>query len=140
MTLARIEGEKTLSGHGFLLGDSIYTSPEQAWGRSVDARTDLYSLGILLYQMLSGRPPFSKNSPTATLGAHINEAPPPLFGKVPAFEDIQQFNLPPQPKASSAYRLAEIAMKCIAKEPEHRFGSASDLVNALREIARQPSS
>ncbi|WP_146231049.1 serine/threonine-protein kinase, partial [Micromonospora sicca] len=75
-------GQNTLTGPATKLGTSSYMSPEQALGRPVDPRTDLYSLGCTLYAMLAGVPPFS-GDPLSVLHQHVNEPPPPLRTRRP---------------------------------------------------------
>src|SRR6185295_10120963 len=74
-------GFKTATG--VLLGTPAYMSPEQCAGAAVDGRSDLYALGVMLYEMATGRPPFVGNSFTALLIAHTSAPPPPLAGRAP---------------------------------------------------------
>ncbi len=100
---------------GIIMGTPRYMSPEQASGQSVDGRSDLYSMGILLYEMLSGRPPFVHTSPLDLLMAHIGEPVPPL----PA-----ALNLPPA--------LVQVLMRTLAKKPDQRPQSAAELARELQ--------
>ncbi len=110
------EGDSRLTATGIAIGTPTYMSPEQAAGeRTIDGRSDLYSLGILGYQMLTGEPPFIANSTPAILVKHISERPIPVTqrrGDVP--ED-----------------LAHVIMMMLEKDPAQRFASAGAVVNAL---------
>ena len=76
--IARAAGSDTLTDTGVVLGSTAYLSPEQAGGQPVDERADLYALGCVLYEMLTGHVPFSADTPIATMYRHVNEdAPPP---------------------------------------------------------------
>jgi serine/threonine-protein kinase len=112
-----------LTRTGTLMGTPEYMAPEQAEGGSVDHRTDLYALGVVLYQMLAGRVPFRGTTPHATLHAVIYEPPPPLH----------QINLEVSPPVEA------VVLRAIAKEPDQRFQSGSELARALRAaLASQP--
>jgi serine/threonine-protein kinase len=100
---------------GIIMGTPRYMSPEQASGRSIDGRSDLYACGVLLYEMLSGRPPFTQTSPLDLLMAHIGEAVPPL----PA-----SLGLPPA--------LVSVVMKALTKSPDARWQTAAELASALQ--------
>jgi len=76
--IARAAGSDTLTNTGVVLGSTAYLSPEQAGGQPVDERADLYALGCVLYEMLTGQVPFSADTPIGTMYRHVNEdAPPP---------------------------------------------------------------
>jgi serine/threonine protein kinase len=105
-----------LTRTGMLMGTPEYMSPEQAAGGMVDHRTDLYALGVVLYQMLVGRVPFRGTTPHAVLHAVIYEPPPPPRQINP--------NLPPVIEA--------VIMKAVAKRPEQRFQRGAEMVAALR--------
>lgn len=106
-----------LTATGMAIGTPAYMSPEQASGdRDLDARSDLYSLGIVAYQMLCGEPPFTGTATPALLVKHLAEAPVPIA----------------QRRADVPADLAAIVMRCLEKNPDHRFQSATDLVQALR--------
>ena len=104
---------------GATLGTAEYMSPEQGKGLWVDHRSDLYSLGIILYEMFTGAPPFSEQNPVSVILKHIRESPPPMgeaYVEVP--EQTQQ-----------------IVLKLLAKEPVDRYQSAEELVQALNGVA-----
>ncbi len=110
------EGDSRLTATGIAIGTPTYMSPEQAAGeRAIDGRSDLYSLGVLGYQMLTGEPPFTANSTPAILVKHISELPTPL--------EQRRSDVPPD--------LARIIMTLLEKEPANRFPSASAVVVAL---------
>jgi serine/threonine-protein kinase len=110
------EGDSRLTATGIAIGTPTYMSPEQAAGeRTIDGRSDLYSLGVLGYQMLTGEPPFTANSTPAILVKHISELPTPV--------EQRRSDVPPD--------LARIIMTLLEKEPANRFPSASAVVVAL---------
>ena len=98
---------------GFIIGTVNYMSPEQALGRPVDARTDLFSLGVVLYEAATGRLPFRGETITETITQIARDEPEPLRGVSPGLEAIIR--------------------KCLAKKPEQRFASARELATALEE-------
>jgi serine/threonine-protein kinase len=102
---------------GMSLGTPVYISPEQAAGDpALDHRADIYSLGVVAYEMICGHPPFSGRSPQAIFAAHAHEAPVP----------IAQYrrDVPPP--------LARVVMKCLEKLPDDRPQSAAEIVRTLR--------
>jgi len=110
------QGDSRLTATGMAIGTPAYMSPEQAAGeREIDGRSDLYSLGILGYQMLTGEPPFIAASTPAMLVKHISERPIPLE----------------QRRSDVPTDLARSIMTLLEKEPANRFPSASALVTAL---------
>lgn len=115
--IARAATGSTITNTGGLIGSAHYLSPEQARGGFVDERSDIYSLGVLLYEALTGRVPFDGDSPVAVALKHIQEEPKPISQMIPGF--------PPA--------LEQIVMKCISKSPDERFQKASEL---KRELAR----
>ncbi len=109
-------GDSRLTATGVAIGTPAYMSPEQAAGdREIDGRSDLYSLGIVAYQMLAGQLPFQAASTPSMLMKHISELPRPVAQLRP--------DAPPE--------LDAIVMTLLEKEPEHRFPSASALALAL---------
>ena len=118
--LTAATGDARLTTAGLVLGTPAYMAPEQISGDSAaDERADIYSLGLVAYEMLGGTTPFDAKSPQAFLAAHVTTAPRPL-GEVRA-------DVPPA--------LAAIVMRCLAKEPSQRPQSAADLATALRSIS-----
>jgi len=110
------EGDSRLTATGMAIGTPAYMSPEQAAGeREIDGRSDLYSLGILGYQMLTGEPPFVASSTPAMLVKHISERPIPVE----------------QRRTDVPQDLARAVMMLLEKEPANRFLTASALVSAL---------
>jgi hypothetical protein len=111
----------TLSGvttPGTVVGTLAYMSPEQLQGQRVDHRTDIFSLGLVLYEMLSGRRPFQRETLEATVAAVLAQDPPPVaLGGA-------------EPKPA----LERIVARCLEKRPEARFQSAHDLAFALRSL------
>jgi hypothetical protein len=105
-----------LTATGMAIGTPAYMSPEQAAGdRQIDGRSDLYSLGVVAYQMLVGEPPFVANSTPAMLVKHISERPTPVT----------------QRRSDVPSDLARAVMMCLEKDPAMRFPSATALVTAL---------
>jgi tetratricopeptide (TPR) repeat protein/tRNA A-37 threonylcarbamoyl transferase component Bud32 len=103
---------------GLVLGTVAYMSPEQARGETVDARSDIFSFGAVLYEMLSGTSPFRRSTVVASLGAIANENPPELT--------LQTGETPPD--------LPRILRKTLAKDPTQRYQTMKDLAVDLREV------
>ncbi|MBS2006900.1 MAG: protein kinase [Cyanobacteria bacterium SZAS TMP-1] len=98
-------------------GSPLYLSPEQCAGKKVDYRSDIYSLGCVIYESLTGKPPFVGKNVLETAYKHMNDTPRPL-GLDPSLEPIST-------------RFEEVVSKCLAKEPEARYQSAEELRNDL---------
>jgi serine/threonine-protein kinase len=110
--------EQDLTQAGAVMGTATYFSPEQAQGGNPDPRSDLYSLGIVMYEMVAGRPPFQGDNPVAIAYKQVHEAPPPLHEAAPGV---------PAPYDA-------IVMKLLAKSPTARYPSADDLRTDLRRF------
>jgi formylglycine-generating enzyme required for sulfatase activity/tRNA A-37 threonylcarbamoyl transferase component Bud32 len=104
-----------------IIGTAAYMSPEQATGRPIDVRTDLYSAGVVLYELLTGRVPFEADSPVAVLSKHVYETPPPPRSINP--------DLPPAADALLA--------RALAKNPAARYQSAAEMSSALLGLIGQ---
>lgn len=115
--LADAESAGTLTQTGMIFGTPKYMSPEQAEGRPIDYRADIYALGVVLYELLVGRPPFVADTPVALLLKHISHAPPP-FSQV-------------RPDLAVSPALEAIVQTALSKEPEKRFQQVADLAAAL---------
>ena len=107
-----------LTQTGLFMGSPKYMAPEQIQGEHVDARTDIYSLGIILYEMLCGRVPFDKANGVNILMAHVNDAPPPM----------REFN----PQLQISPLMEEIVTRCMAKDPDERFTSMDEVLSQLK--------
>jgi len=117
------EGVATpLTQAGAVIGTLQYMSPEQAIGNSVDARSDLYSIGVIFYELLSGQCPFEGDA-IRLLKQHV-------LGEVPALPTGVATKLDP--------RIAQIVYRLLAKKPEERFATAAELGVALAEVAAPP--
>ncbi len=112
-----------LTSGGDVLGTVSYMSPEQALGRDVDRRTDLFSLGVVMYQMASGKLPFAGASAQETL-ARILQSPPDSLARL-------NYELPEE--------FERIVKKCLEKDRERRYQSAKELLVDLRNLERTPS-
>jgi serine/threonine protein kinase/tetratricopeptide (TPR) repeat protein len=115
--LAKAEGDVQLTQAGMTIGTVSYMSPEQSQGQPPDHRSDIFALGVVFYEMLTGKLPFAAGNIPATLNMIVNQQPLPLAGLNP--------NLPPA--------LQSIIDKAMAKKPEARYQSAADFKNDLLE-------
>jgi serine/threonine-protein kinase len=117
--IAKAAWDSRLTESGDLLGSPPYMAPEQAQGKSVDQRTDIYALGVLLYELTTGRPPFQGNA-TAVLYQHVHETP-----RAP-----HQLNPSLPPKAE------RVILKALEKNPQRRYKTAGGLAYAFRNTLK----
>lgn len=115
--IARVDST-VLTQTGSVLGSASYVSPEQAQGLEATPATDLYSLGVVLFEAATGQPPFRADTPVAVAYQHVNQEPPMPHEVLP--------NVDP--------RLEQIIRTAMQKEPENRYSSAAEMRNALRAI------
>jgi hypothetical protein len=114
------EPTQFMTQQGFIVGTVYYMSPEQAFGKALDARTDLFSLGVVLYQAVTGRLPFRGESPTETITKIVRDEPEP-------------------PRGVSG-GLAQIIRRCLQKNREDRFANARELAGALEaQLGKAPT-
>lgn len=117
--LARmIESTSNLTSSGAIMGTPAYMSPEQGAGSKIDKRSDIYSLGIILFELLTGRVPYTADTPIAIVFKHIQDPLP----------SVRKYN----PGISS--ELEMILFKVLAKKPEDRYQTVEDFVHALQQI------
>ena len=116
--VARVEGSSETTRTGGVVGTLVYMSPEQAQGLQTDQRTDIWSSGCVIYEMLTGRAPFSPSSGQADLYALLHSDP----GPVAAF----------RPEAPS--RFTAIVDRCLQKDPRRRYPDAASLFDDLKAI------
>src|SRR5271167_3955870 len=114
-----VNTEESLTQTGAVMGTAAYFSPEQAEGKGVDSRSDIYSLGVVLYEMAVGRPPFTGDSPVAVASKHVRDMPV----------------LPREADPTVPPALEAVVMKAMAKDPEDRYGSAEELRADLLRFA-----
>ena len=114
--IARMASSGVRTQTGMVLGSPKYMSPEQVMGKLTDQRSDIFSLGVMLYEMLTGQPPFMGENVNAIMYQTLNAVPQPPSSLNPAVPDMLNF----------------IVAKALAKELEHRYQNARDLANDLR--------
>ena len=119
-----VTGEtEDLTQAGLFMGSPKYMAPEQILGGEISARTDIYSLGVMMYEMLAGKVPFDRGASVGTLMAHVNDPLPPM----------RTVN----PKLQASPTMENIVNRCLEKEPAKRFASMKDLLNALKRIGNE---
>ena len=122
MTMGREEKPRT--EEGYVVGTAAYMSPEQAEGKKVDARSDIFSFGAVLYEMLTGRKAFGRESRMKTLAAVLNEEPQPA--------SALNETVPPE--------LERVLSRCLRKDPQRRWQTMSDLKVALQDLKEDSES
>ncbi|MBS2018769.1 MAG: protein kinase [Deltaproteobacteria bacterium] len=110
--------EEQLTQTGLFMGSPKYMAPEQIQGGHVDPRTDIYSLGIIMYEMLAGKVPFDRPTSVNILMAHVGEPPPPM----------REVN----PNLVCSPVFEELVMTCIAKNPDQRFRTMDEVLTAIK--------
>jgi formylglycine-generating enzyme required for sulfatase activity len=118
-----VGGGQVHTATGATIGTAAYMAPEQVVGEEIDHRADIYSLGVMLYEMACGRPPYEGNSALTVMMKHVNEPLP----------DIRLFN------SNLPDIFDAILQKALSKDPKERFGSAVEMATALREVGRHVS-
>ncbi|MEC7519630.1 MAG: serine/threonine-protein kinase [Myxococcota bacterium] len=119
------EEDEDLTQAGVFMGSPKYMSPEQIQGERVDRRSDIYSLGVVMYEMLCGHPPFQRDKQVQILMDHINAPVPPM--------DVPEGRPPIPPE------LQQVVLKCLAKKREDRFDDMESLLVALKMVAGELS-
>ena len=107
-----------ITAMGSVLGTPSYMSPEQCAGRPIDSRSDLYALGVILYEAINGRKPYEADDPLAMLSHHLASAPSPMEPDVPS-------------------HVAKIIFRLLEKEPDQRYSSAGELLSVFAAAARE---
>ncbi|MGK2858312.1 MAG: protein kinase domain-containing protein [Thermoanaerobaculia bacterium] len=121
--IARMQEAEAMTQQGMIIGTPHYMSPEQVQGLTLDARSDVYSMGVMMYEMLCGTRPFNSSSLTSVLTAHISEVPQPPIALRPEIGG----------------ELNEVILRCLAKSPAARYAGAGELLEALERLATVPA-
>ncbi|MEO8189667.1 MAG: protein kinase [Acidobacteriota bacterium] len=116
--IARLTQERGMTATGTVVGTPDYMSPEQARGLNLDFRSDIYSTGVVLYEIFTGTLPFEGDSPIAVVLKHVQEKPPAPQSKNPRIDP----------------RIAAIILTCMQKSPDDRYQSVNDLYEALTSV------
>jgi serine/threonine-protein kinase len=119
--IARLTEDRGMTATGTVIGTPDYMSPEQARGLPLDFRSDIYSTGVVLYEIFTGSLPFEGDSPLAVVLKHVNDAPPLPQSKNPRIDP----------------KIATIIMRCMEKAPDSRFQAVSELYESLARVTAQ---
>jgi len=119
--IARLKEERGMTAEGTVVGTPDYMSPEQARGHALDFRSDIYSTGVVLYEIFTGTLPFDGDSPLAVVLKHIQEPPSSPQARNPRIDP----------------KISQIILKCMQKDPRDRFQSVNDLYEALARVTAQ---
>lgn len=119
-SLVTAPNEQKLTRHGEIFGSPLYMSPEAIQGKEMDHRSDIYALGCLMYESITGAPPFLGNNVIMTFMKHMTEKPKPMSEMTPGL------HVDP--------RLEKIVDRCMEKDPEARYQSVSEVHRELKEI------
>ena len=120
--IARVAGSNTLSKNDSVIGSAHYFSPEQARGDDVTVASDIYSVGVVMYEMLTGRVPFDGDTPVAIALQHISALPQPLSAS----------------EAGISPAMERVVLTALNKDPKNRFHSAADMARAIRAALNHP--
>lgn len=122
--LAKLVGSAALTGSGTMMGTAAYMSPEQLRGETADQRSDIWSFGVILFEMLTGQKPFQADYPQATFYQILNEEPPPLHRLNP--------EVPPE--------LEKLVHRALQKDPLQRYARLEEMLSDLETVHQQASS
>jgi len=116
--IARLKEEHGMTAEGTVVGTPDYMSPEQARGKPLDFRSDIYSTGVVLYEVFTGTPPFDGDTPLAVVLKHIQENPPSPQARNPKIDP----------------KISQIVLKCMQKDPKDRYQTINELYEALTKV------
>ncbi len=119
--IARLQEDRGMTAEGTVVGTPDTMSPEQARGQTLDFRSDIYSTGVVLYEIFTGTLPFEGDTPLAVVLKHVQENPPPPQARNPKIDP----------------RISQIILKCLQKNPKDRFQTVNDLYEALTRFTAQ---
>ncbi|MGD8869528.1 MAG: protein kinase, partial [Gemmatimonadales bacterium] len=119
-----VVGDDSVTAEGKIVGTVYYMSPEQAEAKEIDHRSDIFSLGVVLYEMATGDRPFQGDTPISTISSILKETPPAVTAK----------------KSTLPRHLARVINRCLHKNPDKRFQTARDVCNELEELKKEVES
>jgi serine/threonine-protein kinase len=119
--IARLKEDRGMTAEGTVVGTPDYMSPEQARGVTLDFRSDIYSTGVVLYEVFTGTLPFEGDTPLAVVLKHIQENPPSPQARNPKIDP----------------KISQIILKCMQKDPRDRFQSVNELYEALTRVTER---